>query len=99
MCEYDAMQVWINQKGSSFQARIQAKNEPTQNFLVSQFYPIFPRFLQRLPDFSLTKFFKVRNCERCGSLNPRLLSYTTAMECKLLLISIYKEAIILIHHH
>ena len=28
----------------SFQARIQKKNEPPQNFPVSQFYPIFPRF-------------------------------------------------------
>ena len=39
----------------------------------------FPDFIQylldfshRFPDFSLTKFFKVRNCERCDSLNPRL---------------------------
>ena len=32
---------------------------------------MFPGFFsQRFPDFSLTKFFKVR--ERCGSLNPRL---------------------------
>ena len=44
-----------------------------------KFYPIFPRFSQRFPDFSqrfpdfsLTKFFKVRKCERCGSLNPYL---------------------------
>ena len=34
-----------------------------------QYLPIFP---QRFPDFSLTKFFKVRKCERCDSLNPRL---------------------------
>ena len=32
----------------------------------------FPDFSQRFPDFSLTKFFKVRKCGRCGSLNPRL---------------------------
>ena len=31
-----------------------------------------PDFSQRFPDFSLTKFFKVCKCERCGSLNPRL---------------------------
>ena len=30
-------------------------------------------FSQRFPDFSLSKFFKVRKCERCGSLNLRLL--------------------------
>ena len=28
----------------------------------------FPDFVQYSPDFSLTKFFKVRKCERCGSL-------------------------------
>ena len=33
---------------------------------------ISPTFSQRFPDFSLTKFFKVRKCKRCGSLNPRL---------------------------
>ena len=31
-----------------------------------------PDFSQRFPDFSPTKFFKVRKCERCGILNPRL---------------------------
>ena len=36
------------------------------------FIQFFPDFSQRFPDFSLTKFFKVRKCERCGSLNPRL---------------------------
>ena len=36
------------------------------------FIQYFPDFSQRFPDFSLTKFFKVRKCERCGSLNPRL---------------------------
>ena len=36
------------------------RNEPSQNFPVFRFYPIFPRF------------FKFRKCERCGSLNPRL---------------------------
>ena len=48
------------------------KNEPPYNFPVSRFYPIFPDFLQPSPDFSPTKIFKVRKCERCGSLNPRL---------------------------
>ena len=33
----------------------------------------FPDFIQCLPDFSLTKFFKVRKCERCGNLNQRLI--------------------------
>ena len=32
----------------------------------------FPDFIQYFPDFSLTKIFKVRKSERCGSLNPRL---------------------------
>ena len=36
------------------------------------FIQYFPDFSQRFPDFPLTKFFKVRKCERCGSLNPRL---------------------------
>ena len=45
------------------QTRIQEKNEPPQNFPVSRFYPIIPDFSQRFPDFSLTKFFKVRKCE------------------------------------
>ena len=36
------------------------------------FIQYFPDCSQRFPDFSLTKFFKVRKCERCGSLNPRL---------------------------
>ena len=45
------------------------KNKPPQNFSVSRFYQIY---IQSFPDFSLTKFFKVRKCERCGSLNPRL---------------------------
>ena len=53
-------------------ARIQEKNEPPQNFPLSRFYPMLPRFSQRFPDFSLTKLFKVRKCERCSSLNPRL---------------------------
>ena len=56
------------------QARIQEKNKPPQNFPVSQFNPMLINFLQRFPDFSLTKFFKVRKYERCGSLNPRLKS-------------------------
>ena len=34
----------------------------------------FPDFIQYFPDFSLTKFFKVCKCERCGSLNPRLIN-------------------------
>ena len=42
------------------------KNEPPQNFPVSR------SFIQYFPDFSLTKSFKVRKCERCGSLNPPL---------------------------
>ena len=42
------------------QARIQEKNEPPQNFPISRFYLMFSRFLQRFPDFSLAKFFKVR---------------------------------------
>ena len=41
------------------------KNDPPQNSR-------FPDFIQYFPDFSLTKFFKVRKCERCGSLNPHL---------------------------
>ena len=60
-------------KKKRIQARIQEKNKHPQNFPVSRFYPMFPRFSQRFPDFSLTKFFKVRKCERCGSLNPRLI--------------------------
>ena len=32
----------------------------------------FPDFIQYFLDFSLTKFVKVRKCERFGSLNPRL---------------------------
>ena len=36
----------------------------------------FPDFIQCLPDFSLRKLFKVRRCERCGSLNP-CLNYCT----------------------
>ena len=39
------------------QAWIQEKNEPPQNFPVSRFYPLFPRFLQRFPNFSLTVNF------------------------------------------
>ena len=35
------------------QARIQEKNEPPQNFPVSRFYPMFPRFSQCFPEFSL----------------------------------------------
>ena len=58
----------------AFQARIQAKCDPPQNFPVSRLYPMFSRFSQRFPDFLLTKFFKVRKCKRCGSLNPRLRS-------------------------
>ena len=38
--------------------------------VLSNIFPIFP---QRFPDFSLTKFFKVHKCERCGSLNPCLI--------------------------
>ena len=34
--------------------------------------PRFLDFIQCFPDFSLTKFFKVRKYERCGSLNPHL---------------------------
>ena len=41
------------------------KNDPPQNSRL-------PDFIQYFPDFSLTKFFKVRKCERCGSLNPHL---------------------------
>ena len=41
----------------------------------------FPDFSQRFPDFSLTKFFKVRKCERCGSLNPRLYLYLFVPLC------------------
>ena len=37
------------------------------------FIQYFPDLSQRFTDFSLAKFFKVRKCERCGSLNPRLL--------------------------
>ena len=43
-----------------------------KNFPVSRFHPMFPRFFTTFPRFSLTKFFKVCKCERCGSLNPRL---------------------------
>ena len=63
---------------SSLQAQIQEKNEPPQNFPVSRFNPIFPRFFTTFPRFFtfciFSKFFKVRKCERCGSLNPRLNS-------------------------
>ena len=41
----------------------------------SDFIQCFPDFSQRFPDFSLIKFFEVRKCERCGSLNPRLLYF------------------------
>ena len=36
------------------------------------FIQCLPDFSQRFLDFSLKSFFKVRKCERCGSLNPRL---------------------------
>ena len=37
-----------------------------------------PDFIQRFPDFPLTKIFKVRKCKRCGSLNLRLVySYSS----------------------
>ena len=40
---------------------------------VSRFYLIFPDFFTTFPwFFTNSKFFKVRKCERCGSLNPRL---------------------------
>ena len=39
------------------------------------FVQYLPDFSQCFPDFSLTKFFKVRKCERCDSLNPRLFSH------------------------
>ena len=54
------------------------------NFLKISRFPdfiqYFPDFSQRFPDFFTTfprkctfsKFFKVRKCERCGILNPRL---------------------------
>ena len=42
-------------------------------FRFPDFIQYFPDFLQRFPDFSQTKFFKVRKCERRGSLNPRLI--------------------------
>ena len=38
----------------------------------SIFHNVSPIISQCFPDFSLTKFFKVRKCERCGILNPRL---------------------------
>ena len=38
----------------------------------------FTDFIQYFPDFLLTKFFKVRKCERCGSLNP-CLSFITQL--------------------
>ena len=41
-------------------------------FRFPNFIQYFPDFSQRFPDFLLTKFFKVRKCEYCGSLNPRL---------------------------
>ena len=53
-------------------ARIQEKNESPQNFPLSRFYPMLPRFSQRFPDFSLTKFFNVHKCERYERLNLRL---------------------------
>ena len=43
--------------------------------ILSNVSPIFHNvsldFSQRFPDFSLTKLFQVRKCERCGSLNTR----------------------------
>ena len=46
------------------------------NLLKISHFPDFIQYFldcsQRFPDFSLTKFFKLRKCERCGSLNPRL---------------------------
>ena len=36
------------------------------------FIQCLPDFSPRFLDFSLKSFFKVRKCERCGSLNPRL---------------------------
>ena len=53
---------------------MQEKNEPPQNFPILRFYPIFPRFFTK-------KIFKVRVCERCGSLYPRLVK-----TCKYVLI-------------
>ena len=49
------------------------KNEPSSKF--PGFIQYLPDFLQHFPDFSQTKFFKVRKCERCGSLNPSLELY------------------------
>ena len=43
-------------------------------FRFPDFIQCLPDFSQRFPDFSLTTFFKVRKSERCGSLNPRLVS-------------------------
>ena len=41
---------------------------------ISRFYPIFPRFFTTFPrKCTFSKFFKVRKCERCGSLNPLLV--------------------------
>ena len=65
-----------------FQARIQKKNEPPQNFPVSRFYPIFPLFSQRFHDFLKTKMFKVCKCERRGSLDPREFNICHIFEMK-----------------
>ena len=65
---------WFKKSDYGFQAQIQKKNEPLQNFRFPDFIQCLPDFSQRFPDFSLTTFFKVRKSERCGSLNPRLVS-------------------------
>ena len=40
-------------RGQSRTIRIQEKNEPSQNFVISRFYPMFPRFFTTFPLFAL----------------------------------------------
>ena len=74
---------WKSSREGWVQARIQKKNEPPQNFPVFWFYPISPRFFTTFPRFFTNKIFKVRKCERCGSLNLR----QGVLEWKLLILN------------
>ena len=60
-------------------------------FRFPDFIQYFPDFLQRFPDFSQTKFFKVRKCERCGSLNPSLEIRVSNFKKPLKLTTVYNR--------
>ena len=60
-----------------YQARIQEKMNLLKISRFPDFIQYFPDSPQHIPDFSPTKFFKVRKCDRCGSLNPIIHSLVT----------------------